>query len=156
MNTNVIPLPIEEIDQAKTTLDRILSYENAICQETASYHWNIRGANFYSLHELLEKQYSWLLERIDDVAERIRTIGFTADIDIGFAEKIMPKRSRIADKDYKRMLEDLIGLHKSITQYLRGSIQSMNSNNDFATADLLTKLLGEHEKQIWFLDSHLA
>lgn len=46
--------------------------------KTQSFHWNVAGPLFYSLHKMTEEQYEDLYEAADEIAERIRAIGFPA------------------------------------------------------------------------------
>lgn len=70
-------------------LIRILSNEYFLYLKSLNFHWNITGENLISLHELLEAHYEWLKETIDEIAERIRTIGCVARGSYkGYAKKI--------------------------------------------------------------------
>src|ERR1700686_1586879 len=61
---------------ASNTLAHFLADTYAIYLNTQNFHWNITGVEFYSLHLLFEKQYTELAEAIDEIAERIRALGF--------------------------------------------------------------------------------
>src|ERR1700679_1619831 len=60
-------------------LSRFLSDTYALYLKTQNFHWNVRGPEFYSLHLLFEKQYEELAEAVDEIAERIRALGFFTD-----------------------------------------------------------------------------
>src|SRR5687768_8007357 len=46
--------------------------------KTQSYHWNVTGPQFTSLHLLFERQYQEFIPAIDELAERIRALNFRA------------------------------------------------------------------------------
>ncbi|MGE5196801.1 MAG: Dps family protein, partial [Anaerolineae bacterium] len=60
-------------------LSRYLADTYAIYLKTQNFHWNLSGKEFYSLHILFEKQYEELAEAIDEIAEKIRALGFYVD-----------------------------------------------------------------------------
>ena len=60
-------------------LNQILADEHILYNKTRSYHWNVEGSSFMELHKLYEEQYTALAEIIDEIAERIRTVGHYAE-----------------------------------------------------------------------------
>lgn len=59
-------------------LTRYLADAYTLYLKTQNFHWNVTGPEFYSLHLLFEKQYEEMAEEIDEIAERIRTLGLPA------------------------------------------------------------------------------
>src|SRR3954469_2583723 len=59
-------------------LNTILADEFVLYAEMLNYHWNVRGMQFHSLHPFLEQLYKEQFEAVDDLAERVRTVGGTA------------------------------------------------------------------------------
>lgn len=136
------------------SLRAVLTEEYQLYQKTLSYHWNIQSFNFIELHELLEKHYLWLKDAIDDVAERIRALGFTAhgtNVNSGEAYG-----DPLQSGDAKSMLESLVTSHEKVICHLRDTLDSLDGKRDYVTEDLLTQFLSEHEKMTWMLRSHLA
>ena len=60
-------------------LNKLLADEMLVYVKTRKFHWNIVGPQFHDLHLLLEKQYDELATVIDEIAERIRQVGFFPD-----------------------------------------------------------------------------
>ena len=56
-------------------LNLYLANLNVLYRKVQNYHWNIVGTAFFSVHAKLEEYYDALNEQIDDVAERILSIG---------------------------------------------------------------------------------
>lgn len=56
-------------------LGKILADQYVLYTKTRNYHWNVTGEDFAQYHKLFEEQYSAIDEDIDDVAERVRTLG---------------------------------------------------------------------------------
>ena len=59
-------------------LNNVLADGNVLYIKLRKFHWNLDGDNFMELHKLFEEQYEDVAEAIDEVAERIATLGGTA------------------------------------------------------------------------------
>ena len=105
------------------------------------------------LHLLFEEQYNHVAEAVDEVAERISTLGGTA---IGttteFAKESQLKETSGKVPDTQGMLKELVGDHESIVKSLREKLDDCEEKyGDAGTADFLTGLMQEHEKMAWKL-----
>ena len=58
------------------SLKKVLSDTFVLYFKTHSFHWNVEGPQFKALHEMFEEQYTALWQSTDEIAERIRTLGF--------------------------------------------------------------------------------
>jgi starvation-inducible DNA-binding protein len=76
-NTNAIGLNNDEADTLAERLNELLSNYSIFYQNTRGYHWNIKGEKFFELHVKFEELYNDLILKIDEVAERILTLGHT-------------------------------------------------------------------------------
>lgn len=153
MSQNIF-LEQKEIEEVSEILSEILANEYFLYLKTLNIHWNVTGKNFFSFHQLLETQYEWLKNVIDDIAERIRTLGVIAPANY----KKYQSKSNISEdcskNDFQHMLEDLCVSHEKIILILRKSIKKLGSTNDFGSEDLLIQVLRGHEKNLWILNSH--
>src|SRR6476620_2185417 len=61
------------------SLNQLLADEHVLYIKTRNAHWNVEGPDFLNMHRFFEEQYKQLEELIDDIAERIRTIGHYAE-----------------------------------------------------------------------------
>ena len=73
--TNRIGLDIDKSAELAALLNDLLANYSIFYQNTRGYHWNIRGNKFFELHVKFEELYNDLFVKIDDVAERILTLG---------------------------------------------------------------------------------
>ncbi len=136
-------------------LSRFLADTYALYLKTQNFHWNVRGPEFYSLHLLFEKQYEELAEAVDEIAERIRALGFYVDASFsGFKDKtsIREETKVLTSKD---MLLELIEAHETLIRGVRKVAEIGDNDGDFATVDMIGRRLGAHEKMAWFLRSHV-
>jgi starvation-inducible DNA-binding protein len=119
-------------------------------------HWNVKGPHFIALHELFDKISDAMLEQIDEVAERITSLGGTAEGTVAVAAR----RSKL--KNYPLSItsgrDHLLYLSTQLSVYgksVRGAIETTAELGDADTADLFTQLSREIDKYLWFLEAHL-
>ncbi len=133
----------------------LLADTYALALKTQNYHWNVTGAEFYSLHKLFEGQYESLHDAADEIAERIRALGAYAPG--GFAE--FAKITNISDAkegaSSKEMLQDLAKSHAAIVSQAKKVLETAESAGDDATIDMVVGRIEEHDKQAWMLNSSL-
>lgn len=139
-------------------LSVILSDEVTLYLKTRKFHWNVAGESFMELHKLFEKQYSELEQIIDEVAERISKLGGKT---IGTMNEFT-LLSRIVEHPnkypvQKAMLSELLSDHEILIAELRKDIDlCADECHDAGTADLLTKILQQHETIAWTLRRYLS
>lgn len=121
--------------------------------KTHGYHWNVAGPLFYSVHNLTDSQYRNLAEAIDDMAERIRAIGFATPV--GLSQYL--KESVVDDvegvKPAGQMIAELADDHQRVAMQLREAVAKAEALEDVYTADLLTARIGAHEEAAWMLNA---
>jgi starvation-inducible DNA-binding protein len=142
--------------QLATELSTALADTYVLYGDTQSVHWNAAGPLFYSVHKLTEEQYEDMADAIDELAERIRAIGFPAPGGL----RRMIDASSIKNQPEPQTTEDMIRLlvagNEHCARSLREAVKSAEQAEDVRTADLLTERIGQHEENIWMLRSLLA
>jgi starvation-inducible DNA-binding protein len=137
-------------------LSKLLADEYTLYTKTRNYHWNVVGPHFSDYHKLFESQYDGLAEDVDEIAERIRTLGGKTGATL--AEFVKNTRLKEHPGEYPaadRMVANLVSDHESVVKTLRADIATCEDNNDAGTADFLTGLMEKHEKTAWMLRSIL-
>lgn len=119
-------------------------------------HWNLKGREFYSQHLLLDEVAKHLRHHSDDLAERVATLGGYAE---GTARMVaersdLPKydRSAVDGMDHLRLVVERLARYCA---GVRAGIDRCEELDDPSSADLLTTVLNEGEKDMWFLEAHL-
>ncbi|MGC4053499.1 MAG: DNA starvation/stationary phase protection protein [Paludibaculum sp.] len=126
------------------TLNIVLKRELALLLRTWNYHWNVEGPLFPSLHKLFEAQYDELQELVDEVAERIRSLGGVAPMQVSLDLTNAESTSH--------MLDALADAHESLSAQMRTEwVPALSAAGDAGTADLLTRALQLHDKAAWML-----
>ncbi|WP_444995622.1 Dps family protein [Aliikangiella sp. IMCC44359] len=119
--------------------------------KTQSVHWNVVGPMFYSLHKLTEEQYEDMATAIDEVAERIRAIGYTAPGSFKQFEQLTSIKEEPDNLNAEEMCKQLMQDNEIIAKRLRSAVLEAEKVNDVKTADLLTERIGQHEENAWML-----
>ncbi len=138
-------------------LAQILADEHILYIKLRNYHWNVEGMFFQSLHGFFEEQYNELAESIDNIAERIRSLGFFAPGSMGDFKDLarLSETGNLNGKDVQ-MLRNILADHEMMIQILRGNVEdTMEKYNDAGTSDFLTALMEQHEKMAWMVRAHL-
>lgn len=136
-------------------LGHILSDHYFLYLNTLNAHWNVEGSNFIALHKLLEEQYEQIKDYLDEVAERIRTLGFKAPASYKSYHKQSDMDFMKAQSDQGKVIENLCSSYKESLTQLRITIKEISETNDYATEDLLVEILRNYEKNLWMLISHI-
>jgi starvation-inducible DNA-binding protein len=139
-------------------LTRILASTYMVYVKTHNYHWNVTGPLFQPLHGFFEEQYKVLAEAVDEIAERIRALGYRAPGTFGEFMKLSHLQEDAPDRvpEAEDMVMNLQQDHETISNSGRKLIHIANDAGDDATSDLLTKQLEFHEKTAWMLRSFLT
>lgn len=119
-------------------------------------HWNIKGAQFVARHELFDDLADHTAKWADDLAERAVTLGGYATGTMRLAADI----SRIPEYDlsavdgnaHVKTLADRYGRFCALLREMVGEVERVK---DPGTEDLLTGMLKEAEKDLWFLEAHV-
>ena len=134
-------------------LGRLLSDTYVLYVKTQNYHWNLVDPRFSSLHKLFEGQYEELAEAIDEIAERIRMIGYKAPGSLrGFLAHTQLEESE-EEVDGDVMVDQLLSDHETVIRSLRKQVPEAQSRGDEGSADLMIQRLRAHEKAAWMLRS---
>lgn len=137
-------------------LSRVLADTFTLYAKTHSFHWNVTGPNFHSLHAFFKELYEDLIEGGDTIAERIRTLGYWAPS--SFSE--FSKLSAIKEEthhiyDASDMLRQLVLDNELLVRRLKEVFDVAETNSDSVTADMITARMDVHSKKAWMLRSHL-
>ncbi|GGC41355.1 DNA starvation/stationary phase protection protein [Parapedobacter defluvii] len=135
----------------------LLADEFVLYTKTRNAHWNVEGPDFHSVHVYFEELYDELAEWVDEVAERIRSIGHYAPASLKtFLELTHLTELNAKGNNSKGFIGELVQDHEAIITYIRESIDKVSeAYKDEGTADFLTGIMEKHEKTAWMLRSHL-
>jgi starvation-inducible DNA-binding protein len=136
-------------------LGRVLADSYALYLKTHNFHWNVTGPMFQTLHTMFEEQYTELSTAIDEIAERIRSLGAFAPASFSAYAELSSIEEEKGVPAAKDMIRQLVTGHETVIKTARSLYPTCDSSDDDATADLLTTRIQVHEKTAWMLRSLL-
>ncbi len=132
-------------------LAEVLADTYRLVFKTHTYHWNVEGPMFYSIHHLTEVQYQDMFDAADEMAERIRALGQLTPMSLTEIGKL----SVVADLEKlpsaAQMVEDLVADHEKVAARMHRVIELADKHSDPVTADMITGRSAFHEKAAWML-----
>ncbi|MBW3551784.1 MAG: DNA starvation/stationary phase protection protein [Proteobacteria bacterium] len=156
----VIDIGINDRDRKQIAegLSRFLADSYTLYLKTHNFHWNVTGSMFNALHNMFEDQYTEQWGALDDIAERIRALGFNAPG--SYAE--FTRLTTIAEEpglsdaaDWREMVRQLTVGNEAVCRTAREVADLADDADDNPTEDMLTQRLQVHEKYAWMLRSLL-
>jgi starvation-inducible DNA-binding protein len=155
MKTNILGLPVKELELIVTELNILLSNFQVYYQNLRGIHWNIRGKRFFDLHIKFEELYNDSQLKIDMIAERVLTLGgtplHTFEDYIKNNQLTVGKNISIDEKAIHLIVNSLSYLLKIEREILIKSSEI----NDEGTNSMMSDFIAEQEKTIWMMQAWL-
>jgi starvation-inducible DNA-binding protein len=145
----------QDRDTIATQLSKLLADTYSLYLKTHSFHWNVTGPHFNSLHTMFETQYNELWLAADEVAERIRVLDVFAPGSYSQFGKLTQIEEESGVPDWKEMVTQLVAGHEVAAVTAREVIKAADQAGDEGTMDMATGRLKAHEKTAWMLRSLL-
>lgn len=152
---NKIGLEKAKTDTLSQLLNELLANYSVFYQNTRGYHWNIKGTNFFELHLKFQELYNDLLIKIDDVAERILTLGYQPEHRYSFYNTISEIKESKKVSDGKKAVAEIIEAFKILIKKQRYLLQISSDTNDEGTNALMSDYIREQEKLVWMYSAFL-
>jgi starvation-inducible DNA-binding protein len=145
----------KEMKSLAESLNLVLADSYALMSLTHLAHWNVEGPGFFALHTAFQTQYEELFTAIDEIAERIRSLGAYAIGGLAThaaASGIREFAAPLKQEDYVRAL---LSANEKLVQDAVRARDLAGEVNDPETQDLMTERITLHQKTIWMLGSFL-
>jgi starvation-inducible DNA-binding protein len=152
-----INIGIEERDRAQIAqgLSRMLADSYLLYLKTHSFHWNVTGPMFQTLHVMFMEQYTELWNALDPIAERIRALDHPAPGSYRRYAELATIKEEDGTPPAKEMIRQLVEGQEAVARTARAAFKIAEAAGDQPTADLLTQRMEIHEKNAWMLRSLL-
>jgi len=155
-NLNKIGLDQEKSVELVSQLNELLANYSVFYQNVRGYHWNVTGSNFFELHVKFEELYNDLFLKIDEVAERILTLGSRplhrySD----YATKSTIKESNEGANGLNAVSEILDAFQNLILKQ-REILEFAGDLGDEGTNALMSDYIREQEKLVWMYSAYLG
>jgi starvation-inducible DNA-binding protein len=137
-------------------LNRQLAGTFDLYSQAKQAHWNVKGAQFYALHELFDKLAEELEGYVDLIAERVTALGGQAQGTV----RLSAANSQLVEfppevTDSLPTVEALAERYAALAASTRKAIEAADSQGDADTTDLFTEVSRGLDKALWFLEAHL-
>ena len=152
-----INIGISDQDRKQLTegLSHFLADTYTLYLKTQNFHWNVTGPLFESLHLLFEKQYQDLASASDEIAERIRELGFPTLATFADFQRLSSIRETMGVPTAAQMVALLVDGNEKCIHTARGMLDVAERSQEQPTIDLIARRMHIHEKNAWMLRSHL-
>lgn len=153
-----IEISEKNLKEVATILNNLLADEYVLYTKTRNAHWNIEGPGFMELHKFFETQYDALDLIIDEVAERVRSLGHYS---LGSLKDFLSITHLTEEHNdfsrQKQVIQSLLNDHETIIRALRKNITVVTEKcKDAGTGDFITGIMEHHEKMSWMLRAYLG
>jgi len=151
MSTIDIGINKQDRQDVAEGLKSLLADSYTLYLQTHNFHWNVTGPQFRELHLMFEEHYTELAVAVDDIAERIRTLGIAAP----GTYKAFSQLSNIDEVEgvpaAAEMVVTLTESHEQVVKTCREVLKTAQKADDESTAALVGDRMRVHEKTAWML-----
>ena len=153
--TNAIGLDEAKCKLLASKLNHLLANYSLFYQNTRGYHWNIKGEKFFELHVKFEELYNNLLLKIDEVAERILTLGYSPDHRYTSYMKSSTVKESAQVSDGMKAVQNVLNSMKTLIELQREILELSADAGDEGTNALMSDYIREQEKLVWMYSAFL-
>ncbi|GGN93662.1 Dps family protein [Saccharibacillus kuerlensis] len=121
-----------------------------------NYHWYVKGTHFFTLHAKFEEFYNSAAARMDEVAERLLTIGGAPAATLREHLELTSVSEAKGSETAEEMVRTLITDFRRQAAELEGAIEIAGELEDKVTEDLLIGMKTEVEKDAWMLEAYMG
>jgi starvation-inducible DNA-binding protein len=154
-NTATIGLEKKSAKELAEKLNNLLAAYQIFYQNTRGFHWNIKGDKFFTLHIKFEELYTDALTKIDEIAERILTLGFTPVHSFSQYVQLSQIKEITNDSNATTTVQHVLDGFKTLIHLEREVSAVSDELGDDGTNDLITTYIREQEKQVWMYNAFL-
>jgi starvation-inducible DNA-binding protein len=154
-NINSIGLESSKAEYLSEKLNELLANYSIFYQNTRGYHWNIKGEKFFELHLKFEELYNDLLLKIDELAERILTLGHSPKHNYSDYRTISKIKESSQVSDGVKAVENILSSFQTIIILQRELLTISSDADDEGTNALMSDYVREQEKLVWMYSAFL-
>lgn len=155
MKLNTLGLNKADVEKEVSLLNVLLANYQTYYQNLRGVHWNIKGKRFFELHVKFEELYTTAQEQVDEIAERILTLGGVPfhTLESYVKHATVPVGENIFDDEKTvRLVIDTIS---ALLPLEREILTLSDEINDEGTNSLISDFISEQEKNVWMLKAYL-
>ncbi len=146
----------EETQRISDALNELLASYSVHYQKLRNYHWNVKGPDFFDLHEEFEKQYNQALQHIDDIAERIRIFQETPLSTLKEYLAVSNIKETSADLSADLMVREMLSDYRQLLEDMFNVVDVAAGQHDSGTEEMVKVFIHDVEKHHWMLSAFLS
>lgn len=154
-NLNAIGLDTKLTRELAEKLNTLLANYSIFYQNTRGFHWNIKGEKFFELHLKFEELYNDLLLKIDEIAERILTLGYTPEHNYSDYRKTAKIKESDRVSDGIKAVGAVLSAFQTIIILQREILTLAADAGDEGTNALMSDYIRAQEKLVWMYSAFL-
>ncbi len=154
--TNAIGLDQKMAAALAENLNILLANYSVFYQNVRGFHWNVKGQKFFELHVKFEELYNDLVLKIDEIAERILTLGYAPEHNFSIYAKAATIKESKEVNDGLKCVGNILDSFKITIQLQRELLDESAEANDEGTNALMSDYIREQEKLVWMYSAYLA
>ena len=155
-NSKIIGLKETDCQQISEKLNILLANYSVFYQNTRGAHWNIKGDQFFTLHPKFEELYNNLVLKIDEIAERILTLGSTPNHNYSDYLTLSNIKESKEVSDGTKDVENILASFKIVIDLQRELLDVTDKAGDEGTNSQMSDYITEQEKEVWMYNSYLG
>jgi len=136
-------------------LSKLLADSYTLYLKTHNFHWNVTGPMFTTLHTLFETQYTELAAAVDEIAERVRALGYPAPGSYSQFVELATVKEATDIPSAQNMIKILSDDLDTVVGSAKAVFEAAESASDQASGDLAVRRMEISQKNAWMLRSHL-
>lgn len=152
-----IDIGISENDRIAVAeeLKKLLADSYTLYLQTHNFHWNVEGPQFRELHMMFEEHYTELADAVDEIAERIRTLGVAAPGTYKSFAALSAIEEVEGVPEATEMVSLLTKAHEQVVRTCRTALSVAQEADDESSSALVGDRMRVHEKTAWMLRAML-
>lgn len=144
-----------ETAEVVNNLNKLLANYHIQYQKLRNFHWNVKGSDFFDLHDHFEEQYEISKKNIDVIAERIRVFGKTPlstlkdYLEVAEIEEVSPELAAV------EMVREVLNDFQMLLSFMVDASEAAQDVGDAGTVDIINKMIIHLEKSHWMFSAWL-
>ncbi|MFV0574610.1 MAG: Dps family protein [Vibrio sp.] len=155
MEKNMIGLSKEKTAALAEDLNKLLADYQILYTNVRGYHWNIKGRDFFELHVKFEEIYNDLVLKVDEIAERILTLGSTPLHGFSRYLEVSDLEETLNVTQGTEAVANILSAYQVLLKKQRLIVKTAAEVDDEGTLTLLTDYISQQEKECWMLNAYL-
>lgn len=155
MGQSVLLKNDEKIEKVTNLLNQQVANLNVFYMKLHHFHWYVKGPHFFSLHAKFEEMYDEVTLHMDEVAERILTVGGKPISTLKQCISDAAIKEAAGEDSETKMVESVRTDLITMTSQMKEGMKIAEDNGDVATSDMLLAIKSSFEKHMWMMSSYL-